>query len=63
MGRFTGGLFSLDPTAFANVGSAGRVTYEKDPTQFGGYKYGSTMFDFTPDKVQEALEINIRFYK
>jgi hypothetical protein len=50
MGRFTGGLFSLDPTAFANVGSAGRVTYEKDPTQFGGYKYGSTMFDFTPDK-------------
>jgi hypothetical protein len=50
MGRFTGGLFSLDPTAFANVGSVGRVTYEKDPTQFGGYKYGSTMFDFTPDK-------------
>ena len=50
MDRFTGGLFSLDPTAFANVGSVGRVTYEKDPTQIGGYKYGSTMFDFTPDK-------------
>jgi hypothetical protein len=50
MGRFTGGLFSLDPTAFANVGSAGRVTYEKDPTQFGGYKYGSTEYNFTPDK-------------
>jgi hypothetical protein len=50
MDRFTGGLFSLDPTAFANVGSVGRVTYEKDPSQIGGYKYGSTMFDFTPDK-------------
>jgi hypothetical protein len=50
MGRFTGGLFGLDPTTFANVGSVGRVTYEKDPSQFGGYKYGSTMFDFTPDK-------------
>ena len=50
MDRFTGGLFSLDPTAFANVGSAGRVTYEKDPTQFGGYKYGSTEYNFTPDK-------------
>jgi hypothetical protein len=34
MDRFTGGLFSLDPTAFANVGSVGRVTYEKDPTQW-----------------------------
>ena len=50
MGRFTGGLFSLDPTAFANVGSAGRVTYEKDPTQFGGYRFGDTEFNFTPDK-------------
>ena len=50
MDRFTGGLFSLDPTAFANVGSVGRVTYEKDPTQFGGYKYGSTEYNFTPDK-------------
>jgi hypothetical protein len=50
MGRFTGGLFGLDPTAFANVGSVGRVTYEKDPTQFGGYKYGSTEYNFTPDK-------------
>jgi hypothetical protein len=50
MGRFTGGLFSLDPTAFANVGSVGRVTYEKDPTQFGGYRFGDTKYDFTPDK-------------
>jgi len=50
MGRFRGGLFSLDPTTFANVGSVGRVTYEKDPTQFGGYKYGSTEFNFTPDE-------------
>ena len=50
MGRFTGGLFGLDPTTFANVGRVGRVTYEKEPSQFGGYKYGSTMFDFTPDK-------------
>jgi len=50
MGRFTGGLFSLDPTAFANVGSVGRVTYEKDPTQPGGYRFGDIKYDFTPDK-------------
>jgi hypothetical protein len=50
MGRFTGGLFSLDPTAFANVGSVGRVTYEKDPNQPGGYRFGDTKYDFTPDK-------------
>ena len=52
-GRFTGGLFDLaanDPVAFGNVGSVGRVSFEKDPTQPGGYKFGSTEFNFTPDK-------------
>jgi hypothetical protein len=58
MDRFTGGLFSLDPTAFANVGSVGRVTYEKDPTQIGGYKYGSTeCLILLLIKIQEALVI------
>lgn len=52
-GRFTGGLFDLaanDPVAFGNVGSVGRVSFEKDPTQPGGYKFGNTEFNFTPDK-------------
>ena len=52
-GRFTGGLFDLaikDPVAFGNVGSVGRVSFEKDPTAPGGYRFGDTEFDFTPDK-------------
>ena len=52
-GRFTGGLFDLalkDPVSFANVGSVGRVSFEKDPTAPGGYRFGNTEFDFTPDK-------------
>jgi len=52
-GRFTGGLFDLaikDPVAFGNVGSVGRVSFEKDPTAPGGYRFGDTKFDFTPDK-------------
>jgi len=52
-GRFSGGLFDLalkDPVAFANVGSVGRVSFEKDPTQPGGYRFGDIKYDFTPDK-------------
>ena len=52
-GRFTGGLFDLalrDPVGFANVGSVGRVSFEKDPDAPGGYRFGNTEFDFTPDK-------------
>ena len=52
-GRFSGGLFDLaykDPVAFANVGSVGRVSFEKDPNQPGGYRFGDTKYDFTPDK-------------
>ena len=52
-GRFTGGLFDLaanDPVAFGNVGSVGRVSFEKDPTAPGGYRFENTKFDFTPDK-------------
>ena len=52
-GRFTGGLFDLaikDPVAFGNVGSVGRVSFEKDPTEPGGYKFGDIEYDFTPDK-------------
>jgi len=52
-GRFSGGLFDLalkDPVAFANVGSVGRVSFEKDPTQPGGYRFGDMEYDFTPDK-------------
>jgi len=51
--RFSGGLFDLvlkDPVAFANVGSVGRVSFEKDPTQPGGYRFGDIKYDFTPDK-------------
>ena len=52
-GRFSGGLFDLalkNPVAFANVGSVGRVSFEKDPTQPGGYRFGDIKYDFTPDK-------------
>jgi hypothetical protein len=52
-GRFSGGLFDLaykDPVAFANVGSVGRVSFEKDRNQPGGYRFGDTKYDFTPDK-------------
>ena len=52
-GRFTGGLFDLalnDPVSFANVGSVGRVSFEKDPTAPGGYRFGDTIYDFSVDK-------------
>ena len=52
-GRFSGGLFDLalrDPVGFANVGSVGRVSFEKDPNAPGGYRFGDTIYDFTPDK-------------
>ena len=52
-GRFTGGLFDLalnDPVSFANVGSVGRVSFEKDPTAPGGYRFGDTKYDFSVDK-------------
>jgi len=49
-GRFTGGLFNLikDPAAFGNVGSVGRVSYDRDP-ETGEYYFGDTKYDFTPD--------------
>tara|TARA_R100001509_G_scaffold163669_1_gene138797 strand:- start:50 stop:1096 length:1047 start_codon:yes stop_codon:yes gene_type:complete len=52
-GRFTGGLFDLalkDPIGFANAGSVGRVSFEKDPNAPGGYRFGDTTYDFTPDR-------------
>jgi hypothetical protein len=52
-GRFTGGLFDLalnDPVGFANVGSVGRVSFEKDPDAPGGYRFGDTKYDFSVDK-------------
>jgi uncharacterized protein YidB (DUF937 family) len=52
-GRFSGGLFDLalnDPVSFANVGSVGRVSFEKDPTAPGGYRFGDTKYDFSVDK-------------
>ena len=49
--RFAGGITDIinDPQAFANAGTVGRVSYDRDP-ETGEYSFGDTKYDFTPDQ-------------